>query len=169
MDIEFKIAEIDDLAEIVRIYNKTIKGRMATADLKPVTVEERKPWFEEHQTGRRPLWVVKSIEKPRTVGWVSFGDFYGRDAYEHTAEISVYVDNAFRGQHLGRSALRFAESKAAELKITNILAFIFSHNTPSIGLFGSEGYEEWGQLPKVAEMDHKLYDLTIMGKRLSEE
>lgn len=45
--IEFACKE--DLPDIVDIYNSTIAGRMVTADLEPVTVESRIPWFEAHQ------------------------------------------------------------------------------------------------------------------------
>lgn len=165
MDIQFKIAKQKDLSEIVRIYNETIPKKMATADTKPVSVKDRQPWFEAHQQVNRPLWVIRTNDQ-RIAGWISFGDFYGRPAYQHTSEISIYIDQKFRGQHLGRRALHFAEEQAPSLKINNILAFIFSHNTPSIGLFKSEGYEEWGLFPQVAEMDEKLYSLTIMGKKL---
>ncbi|MGX7015102.1 GNAT family N-acetyltransferase [Vagococcus silagei] len=47
--LTFKIAEFNDLPEIVRIYNQTISTRMATADLDPISVESRYEWFEQHQ------------------------------------------------------------------------------------------------------------------------
>lgn len=59
--IEFACKE--DLPDIVDIYNSTIAGRMVTADLEPVTVESRIPWFEAHQENHRPLWVLKQREQ----------------------------------------------------------------------------------------------------------
>jgi phosphinothricin acetyltransferase len=41
-------AAIDDLAAIVAIYNAAIPGRMATADLEPVSIASRRSWFGEH-------------------------------------------------------------------------------------------------------------------------
>lgn len=164
LTIKFEIAKRKDLSEIIRIYNETIESRMATADTKSVTVQQRQGWFEEHQTPDRPLWIIKVGDK--IAGWVSLGSFYGRPAYQHTVEISIYIDQEFRGMHLGRKAVQFAEYQAPILNIDNIMAFIFTHNTASIGLFSSEGYQKWGQLPQIAEMDGNLYDLTIMGKHL---
>ena len=40
-------ATASDLPEIVSIYNASIPGRMATADLAPVSVAERKQWFAD--------------------------------------------------------------------------------------------------------------------------
>ena len=45
----------DDLEGIVAIYNGTIPGRMATADLEPTTVEARRRWFDARDPARRPL------------------------------------------------------------------------------------------------------------------
>jgi len=44
---------------------------------------------------------------------------------------------------------------------------IFSHNIPSIKLFKSFGFKEWGILPDVAIMDGKEYSLSILGKRIN--
>ncbi|MBZ5943236.1 GNAT family N-acetyltransferase, partial [Weissella cibaria] len=73
---------------------------MATADTKYVTVEERQEWFQAHQEPTRPLWVIKV--RGVIAGWISFSSFYGRPAYLHTVEISIYIDQSFRGMHLGR-------------------------------------------------------------------
>ncbi|GEP17765.1 GNAT family N-acetyltransferase [Pediococcus pentosaceus] len=164
MTVEFEIALKEDLPEIVKIYNETIDSRMATADTKYVTVEERQEWFQAHQEPTRPLWVIKV--RGVIAGWISFSSFYGRPAYLHTVEISIYIDQSFRGMHLGRKAIKFAEEQAPKLEINRIMAFIFAHNLPSIGLFKSENYEKWGTLPQIAEMDGQLDDLTIMGKHL---
>src|SRR6267378_1499836 len=83
-----------DLPQIVEIYNSTIPSRITTADTEPVSVESRVHWFEEHTPDRRPLWVVE--DAGRVAAWLSFSTFYGRPAYAKTAELSVYVHEAFR-------------------------------------------------------------------------
>ena len=85
--IYFADASLENLDEIVTIYNSTISSRMVTADLDPVSVESRISWFYEHKPGKRPLWIVKNKEDI-IIGWVSFQDFYGRSAYDTTAEKS---------------------------------------------------------------------------------
>src|SRR5581483_9902891 len=93
MPVSYRDATLDDLPEIVSIYNSTIASREVTADLTPVTVDSRLPWFHAHGPSMRPLWVVES-EVPlgggkRIAAWLSFSDFYGRPAYARTAEISI--------------------------------------------------------------------------------
>lgn len=68
-------------------------------------------------------------------------------------------------QGVGQKAIEFVESKVNELEITAIVAYIFGHNKPSLGLFEKFGFQEWGRLPQVAELDGVKRDLVIMGKR----
>ncbi len=160
-----RIAIESDLPAIVSIYNATIPGRLATADTVEVTVESRLEWFRQHVPARRPLLVHE--QDNRVVAWVSFQSFYGRAAYDHTAEISVYIAPECRGQGLGRALLTEALAMTRQLDLKTVVAFVFSHNGPSIRLFRSLGFEEWGKLPDVAEMDGKEYSLSILGKRVN--
>ena len=45
MEFEFSLASEKDLPRVVDIYNQIIPSRLATADLEPVTVAEREPWY----------------------------------------------------------------------------------------------------------------------------
>lgn len=158
-------ATITDLADIVAIYNSTVASRMVTADTEPVTVESRLPWFYAHTPASRPLWVAEL--DGRIAGWISFQSFYGRPAYQSTVEVSIYVDEAYRRRQVGRSLLRAGIEKAPELGIETLLGFIFGHNEPSLHLFESFGFQRWGYLPQIAEMDRIKYDLAIYGRACS--
>jgi phosphinothricin acetyltransferase len=153
-----------DLPAIVEIYNAAIPGRKATADTQPVAVENRYAWFCEHHPDRRPLWVAE--ENGAIVGWLSFQSFYGRPAYHATAEISVYVAHSKQRAGIGRALLARAIEQAPRLGLKTLLGFIFGHNEPSLRLFGSFGFERWGVLPRVAELDGVERDLIIVGLRI---
>ena len=150
---------------IVSIYNSTIPNRQSTADTIEVTVESRIDWFRQHIPNKRPLMVHEQDNK--VVAWVSFQSFYGRAAYDHTAEISIYVSPECRGKGLGRILLNEALGITQQLDIKTLVGFVFSHNGPSLRLFRSLGFEEWGKLPNVAEMDGKEFSLSIIGKRVN--
>jgi L-amino acid N-acyltransferase YncA len=164
-EFSLRDAEFEDLAEIVRIYNTTVPGRMVTADTEPVTAASRERWFQEHSSELRPLWI---LEKNGTVcGWLSYQSFYGRPAYQATAEVSIYIDEAFRGQGMGRFLLQKAIDHAPTLKLKTLLGFIFGHNTPSLKLFEKMGFETWAHLPGIAELDGIERDLVIMGIKVN--
>ena len=162
--LKFRLAEFSDLEEIVRIYNSTIPSRLVTADLNFVSVEDRTPWFYKHSADKRPLWMVESDGE--IVGWAGLQNFHEREAYDITAEISIYLDENARGKGFGRMILQEIVKRAPGLGIEKLIGLIFSHNIPSIQLFTSEGFAEWGNLPDVAKLDGTLRGLTIVGMKV---
>ena len=154
-----------DLPEIVAIYNASIPGRMATADTAPVSVESRRPWFDEFDPARRPLWVHDDADG--VAAWLSIRSFYGRPAYASTVETGVYVAPRARRCGLGRALLAHAIAAAPGLSIRTLLAFVFAHNVPSVRLFEAAGFRGWGLLPAVAELDGVARDLAILGLRVA--
>lgn len=163
--LHYRNATEKDLPVIVAIYNSIIAGRMVTADTEPVTVESRIQWFNEHLPDKHPLWMVEDATK-EIVGWVSFQKFYGRPAYDATAEISIYLDEKQRGKGYGKTILQYCINTAPRYNFKTLLGFIFSHNEPSMKLFMQLGFEEWGHFPNVAVLDGVERSLSIMGKRV---
>ncbi|MNU67975.1 putative phosphinothricin acetyltransferase YwnH [compost metagenome] len=155
-------AKLDDLERIVHIYNSTIAGRQVTADLDPISVESRFPWFHEHTPDRRPLWVLRVGDE--IAAWLSFQSFYGRPAYNGTAEISIYIDEAYRGQGFGKILIQKAIEECPRLSLTRLVGFVFAHNEPSLSLLKKFGFVQWGYLPEVAMLDGVARDLVIVGK-----
>ncbi|MGE7827060.1 N-acetyltransferase family protein [Paenibacillus sp. NPDC093718] len=164
MTFQYRIdyAVKEDLPAIVDIYNSTISGRKVTADLEPVTVESRIRWFEEHSNDFRPLWVMRSDDG--MVAWMSLQSFYGRPAYNGTAEISIYVNEKYRGIGAGSILIQKAIEECPRLRVSNLVGFVFGHNEPSLKLLMKFGFDQWGLLPGVAELDGIKRDLVIVGR-----
>jgi L-amino acid N-acyltransferase YncA len=162
--MKFRDATLNDLNDIVDIYNSTVPGRMVTADTEPVSVESRIRWYHEHSPDKRPLWVIE--EGAKIIGWVSFQSFYGRPAYDGTAEISIYLHESARGKGIGKKALQYAIDNCLRYGIKTLLGFIFAHNEPSVKLFESFGFESWAKLPDVAVLDGIERSVIILGKRI---
>ena len=152
-----------DLPAIVQIYNAAIPGRMATADLQPISVESRLAWYKEHSPNSLPIWVMESDQN--IVGWLSFQLFYGRAAYQHTAEISLYVAPDRQRCQIGQKLLQSAIVRSPELQLKTLMGIIFAHNQPSLKLFEKFGFQQWGYLPQVAELDGVERDVIILGLR----
>ena len=155
-------AVLTDLTAIVEIYNQSIPSRMATADTEPVTVADRLNWY--HNRHNRPLWVA--AEGDRILGWLSFQNFYGRPAYSHTAEISIYVATAYHDRGIGSKLLERAVALSPQLQLTTLLAFVFAHNQPSLNLFSRYGFQQWGYLPDIAQLDKSDRSLIILGRKV---
>ena len=163
--MQFRDAKLSDLSSIMEIYNSTISSRMVTADTEPVPVEERIEWFHKHSPEKRPLWVVEDNES-KVIAWIAFHSFYGRKAYESTAEISIYIHEDHRGKGLGKKVLAHAIEKSKPMGIKTLLGYIFAHNEPSLKLFRGLGFTDWGKLPDIAILDGVERSLIIVGKRI---
>jgi L-amino acid N-acyltransferase YncA len=164
MTIAFEYAHLNDLNAIVSTYNSTIPGRMVTADLEPVRAMDKLQWFNAHNKKSRPLWRVNC--NAEYAGWMSFSSFYGRPAYDGTVEVSIYLEEKFRGKGVGKACLDKAIQDAPKMKIHTLLGFIFGHNDASLKLFYQFNFQKWAQLPGVANMDGVMRDLVILGRKV---
>ena len=153
-----------DLPAIVAIYNAAIPGRQATADTHPVSVESRAIWFEQHNPQTRPLWVLE--RKSEIIAWISLNSFYGRPAYQATAEVSLYVAPGFHGQGIGTELLQKMIACCSDFGVENLVGFVFAHNFASLKMNQKVGFEQWGFLPQVAELDGEKRDLMIVGLKI---
>ncbi len=153
-----------DLPAIIEVYNAAIASRIATAQLKPVTIEECRDWLSERSPEHYPFWVAET--KDRVIGWLNFKRFLPRCAYRGTAEISIYVDKKFQRRGVARRLLEEAIARAPLLGITALVGLIFGHNEPSLKLFQRFGFQRWGLLPRIARLDDAERDLVIMGQHL---
>lgn len=167
-DFNIRNAYAEDLAQIVAIYNAAIPGRLATGDLESVSVESREPWFKAHRPEKYPLIVAEDEGGVELMGWASLGAFYGRVAYRHTAEISVYIDASHMRKGVGNALIEELVHRCPKLDIKSLMAFIFGHNHPSKKLFENRGFALWGTLPKIADLDGIERDLEIYGMRITE-
>ncbi len=182
-------ARAEDLPEVVAIYNQSIAGKQATAQLIPVTCEERAAWFAEHiNSPTRPIYVVRARAQSREqasedtaqtvqtsqktapiVAWGSFSDLYARMAYHISTEISIYLHQDYQAKGLGSLLTRWMLTQAPSLSIHNVVALIFAHNQPSLGLFGKLGFEQWGYMPKVCDMQGFVADVVMLGKAVTSD
>ncbi len=164
-NLKYRNAIQTDLTKIVAIYNSTVASRLVTADTEEVSVASRQNWFAEHDVNKRPLWIIEN-DVDETIGWVSFQSFYGRPAYDATAEISIYLHASQRGKGVGKQVLAYCIEQAPKLHIHTLLGYIFAHNEPSLKLFHQMGFMDWGHLPNIAVLDGIERSVQIVGLRI---
>jgi len=166
VDAKIKIRDATDadLPAIIAIYNAAVATRISTAQLKPVTLAERRDWIREHSPDHHPFWVA-DLEN-EVAGWLTVKPFIPRCAYDGTVELSVYVDEKFRRRGVARALLDMAIARGQSLGITAMVGLIFAHNESSLKLFERLGFERWGFLPRVARLDGIERDLAILGRHV---
>lgn len=169
MKYRHREANINDLPSIVEIYNTSIPSRESTCDLVPITVDSRMEWFKEHQSKIRPLWVAFKADdaSQKILGYLAFDYFQNtRPGYYCTADMAIYIHEDARGKGLGRYLLSEAIQFAPKIGIQTLVTTIFASNEPSLRLFKSMGFEQWGYMPKVADLEGIERDLVIIGRRI---
>ena len=164
MSATIRAATLGDLAAIVAIYNEAVEQRFATADLEPVTVEQRLAWFHEHDPAGLPIYVA---EQDSVVGgWCSLSAYRpGRAALRGTAEISYYVRSNCRGRGVGTALVHHAIGDAPRVGKRVLFGILLERNTASINLMKKCGFELWGRLPDVASIDGELVSHVYYGRR----
>jgi L-amino acid N-acyltransferase YncA len=147
-----RLAAPEDLQEIDEIYNQAIEIK-ATAHTSPLTIEERKSWFEYHEPTLFPVFVA--VAQDAVIGWISFSPYRsGRQALRFTAEISYYIHRDYWSRGVGSQLLEFAINEAPKLNFSVLIAILLEYNIASIRLLEKFAFEKWGFLPEVAEYDH---------------
>jgi L-amino acid N-acyltransferase YncA len=160
-----RLATEADLPEILDIYNQSIPKRVATADLTPQTLEARIAWFRNRDLTTRPV-IVHVDPASGVVAWGSFTNFKERAAYAPTAEISVYVADGWEGKGIGRAVVEDLLARAPSCGIDTVLAVTFVHNEPSLRLFKSKGFTQWGLIPDACIMDGVRRSVAILGLKI---
>ncbi|MBN12331.1 MAG: N-acetyltransferase [Opitutaceae bacterium] len=128
-------------------------------------MENKENWLKEHSEERYPIYVAEN--NAETEGWCSLSPFrYGRSAFDMTAEISYSISEAHRGKGVGTGLVERAISDCSHLGIEIIVSTLLGSNAPSMNLLLKFGFEEWGRLTGIAEIDANRYDHTYIGKRV---
>lgn len=169
--LSIRDATLNDLPRIVEIYNESIPGRLATADLEPISVESRIDWLKAHEPRDRPLWVCLRESEgnnlpPMMIGWLSLSSFYGRPAYQATTEVSIYLTAKVQGKGIGSFLMEQLLTHCQSNNVSTIMGFVFGHNPGSLALLKKFGFERWGFCPQIATLDGIERDLVILGKRI---
>lgn len=163
--MNIRIASFDDIEAMVDIYNQAIAAGQKTADITPVTAEDREKWFENHTPDRYPILVA---EKDNVIiGYLTISAYRpGRMALRYTAEVSYYVHFEHHRKGIASKLLQRAVGMCPSLQIKTLFAILLDSNQGSIKLLEKYGFEKWGHMPRVAEFDgieagHLYYGLRI--------
>jgi phosphinothricin acetyltransferase len=164
-NINIRIAHKSDWQTIIDIYNQAVQEIGKTADTELQSVEGRKNWLEQHLNPKYPILLAETNSK--IIGWCSLSPHRpGRKSLERTAEISYYIDRDYRKKGIATTLIKATIEKAKEREITNLFAILLDLNAPSINLLEKMGFEKWGHLPKVAEINGEICGQYIFGKDL---
>ena len=163
MDVSVRPAGASDAEAICRIYNQGIEDRLATLETELRTPAERLEWLTARGS-RHPVVVAEADGD--VVGWGSLNRFNPRPAYDHVADLSVYVERRWRGRGVGRRLLARLIELGRALGYHKMVLAAFPFNPSGIALYRRMGFTEVGVYREQGQLDGKWVDVVVMEKLL---
>ncbi|MFX1397921.1 MAG: GNAT family N-acetyltransferase [Promethearchaeota archaeon] len=162
-EIFFKELNEEDLSSVQSIYNYYIENSTFTFHTSKISLEELKE-FIPIKHSRYKSYLI--IEKDDICGYCYLSQFKKRQAYDRTAELTIYLKPNYQGKGIGKKAITFLEKVALKEKIKVLLSIISGENTSSIKLFENQGFVKCAHYKEVGEKFGKVIDVVAYQKIL---
>lgn len=153
-------ATLEDLPQLLDIYNDVIVNTTAVYDYEAHTLDMRRQWFEIKQQQGFPVFVAE--ENGEIAGFSSIGPFRAWQAYKFTVENSVYVKASFRGRGVAKMLMQPLIDAARALGLHTIVSGIDATNEASINLHKAFGFEEVAHFKQVGYKFGRWLDLKFL-------
>lgn len=99
------------------------------------------------------------------LGWAALTPVSKREVYKGVAEDSVYVDEKYRGQGIGKALLERLIDLSEEKGFWTLQTRIFPENIVSVKLHKRCGFRIVGTHKRIGKMRGEWRDVTIMERR----
>jgi L-amino acid N-acyltransferase YncA len=161
MKIEFEEVTERDFEIIKEIYDYYIEHSTATYYTEKIAIEELKS-FIPCQDKKYKSYLIRSENE--CCGFCYLSAYKKRQAYDRTAEISIYLKVGYTGKGIGNIALPYLEKVARYNGISVLIGIISGDNENSIKLFGRNGYKKCGHFRQIGEKFNKILDVVSVQK-----
>jgi L-amino acid N-acyltransferase YncA len=163
MNIKFSDIQEQNLPEVKAIYDWYILNTTATFHTEPIRHEE----LQEFIYFNHPLYRSYMIyADSKTAGYCLLTNYKKRQAYERTAEVTIYLKPEYCGKGIGKKALIHLEESARANGLKNLIGIISGDNEDSIKLFERRGFSKCAHFRNVGEKFNKVIDVVAYQKEL---
>lgn len=152
-----------DLPVVKEIYDWYVLHSTATFHTEPVTTGELKEFIYIGHP-RFGSWLILDEERPACYCYLT--NYKKRQAYDKTAELTIYLAHNCYAKGIGKTALEQLEAHAREAGFKNLLAIISGDNDRSIHFFEKNGYFKCAHFKNVGEKFGKLLDVVGYQKEI---
>jgi len=148
----------------VAIYNEVVAHSTAVFSCLPVSVEERRHWWQARTAQGYPVLVAH--DEHGVAGFGTFGDFRPWPGYRFTVEHTLHVRADARGRGLGTQMLQALVQRARALGKHVMVAGVDAGNAASIRLHERCGFAQAGRLREVGYKFDRWLDLVFLQRAL---
>lgn len=157
-----------DIPAVTAIYRHHVLHGTGTFEVDPPG-EQDMAAHRADVLARGLPYLVAEGDGGQILGFCYANWFKPRPAYRFSAEDSVYVADAARGQGVGRLLLQALSEQAQAAGVRKLLAVIGdSGNAGSIGVHRAAGFTEIGVMRSVGWKFDRWLDIVLMEKTLGE-
>ena len=161
--LEFPRVTNTDLAAILAIYNDYILNSTATFHSEKLTKKDLETFlFVSHP--KYPSFLI--TDNDEMIGYCFLTQFKKRQAYDRSAELSIYLKPEFTGKGIGLVALDHLEAAAKKAGIHVLVGTICGENHASIKLMEKAGFSRCAHLKNIGEKFGKILDVVIYQKEI---
>ena len=160
-----RASEEGDITAITAIYAHHVLHGTGTFEIDPPSCQDMAQRRADVLARGLPYLVAE--DAGRIVGFAYCNWFKPRPAYRYSAEDSIYVADAARGQGLGRLQLDALAAQAQAAGVRKLLAVIGdSANAGSIAVHRAAGFTDVGVMRSVGWKFGAWRDIVLMEKPL---
>ena len=105
--MQIRLVNTDDAGSLLDIYAPYVRESAVTFEC---GVPDKEEFAERIDRILKEYPYLAAVENGEIVGYAYAGIFRVREAYRHTAEVSIYVDSAHHGRGIGRMLYEHLES-----------------------------------------------------------
>lgn len=163
MMVEFSPVKETDLAAILAIYHHYVLNSTATFHSEKMSEKEIGEFvFISHP--KYPSFLI--TDEDRVIGYCFLSQYKKRQAYDRSAELSIYLKPEFTGKGIGMAALRHLETAAYRAGIRVLVGTICGDNRASIRLMEKAGFWKCAHLKNIGEKFGRVLDVVIYQKEI---
>ena len=163
-NIKFSEITLPQLDLVKEIYDFYIINSTATYYINKLSTDELREFILIGHEKYKSYLIMTGEE---CCGFCYLSPYKNRQAYNRTAEISLYLKPEFTGQGLGKIVLEHLEEVAVNKGISVLIGVISGDNENSIKLFGRCGYDKCAHFKQIGEKFNMILDVVCYQKLLS--
>ena len=154
--IEVRSVELEDAKCLVDIYRPYVEGTAITFDYTVPSIHE----FEEKISTIIEKYPFLVAEKEgKILGYAYAGDFYPKEAYKWTAEITIYLDSESRGNGVGEKLYSALELELLNRRICHLTSCIAYPDEGSVSFHEKRGFRKVAHFEKVGYKFDRWWDV----------
>jgi L-amino acid N-acyltransferase YncA len=148
----------NDWEAVRRIYAEGIATGLATFETE---IPDWEQWDAKHLSCCRLAARVNGD----FAGWAALSPVSSRAVYSGVAEVSIYIDERYRGRGIGLRLLSALVAESEKNLAWTLQSGIFAANAASIELHKRAGFRIVGVREKLGQLRGQWHDIVLMERR----